>query len=65
MTAEAVETQMTAEDKQQALYDEIKSLKIQLKDQQILLAYQTEEKKRIDEQFQATKQKLESTQAEL
>jgi len=33
MTAEAVETQMTAEDKQQALYDEIKSLKIQLKDQ--------------------------------
>ena len=56
---------MTAEDKQQALYDEIKSLKIQLKDQQILLAYQTEEKKRIDEQFQATKQKLESTQAEL
>jgi hypothetical protein len=33
MTAEAVETQMTAEDKQQALDDEIKSLKIQLKDQ--------------------------------
>ena len=65
MTAEAVETQMTAEDKQQALDDEIKSLKIQLKDQQILLAYQTEEKKRMNEQFQATKQKLESTQAEL
>jgi hypothetical protein len=46
---------MTAEEKQQALKAEINSLATQLKNTKTDLALQTEEKKRVMEEFQATK----------
>ena len=46
---------MTADEKQQALKAEINSLETQLKNTKTDLAYYTEEKKRVMEEFQATK----------